>query len=65
VSDLAWAVGLTAVSAGLMWFTCLRPMRHGHAAPRITTDVSGELAALRREVAQIRDTRPHRDSAGV
>ncbi len=65
MSDLAWALGLTAVSAGLMWFTCVRPMRRRHHAPHPTTDVSGELAALRREVAELRTERSHRETAGV
>jgi len=65
VSDLAWAVGLTAASAGLMWFSCVRPMRGSRHAPGTTTDVTGELAALRREVARLRTEWTGRDVAGV
>lgn len=59
MTDLVWAVGVTAASAGIMWFTCVRPMRRGHCGPLgpTTPGAAQQLAALRREVAELRGRR--------
>jgi hypothetical protein len=54
VTSLLVALAATGLSMGVMWVVCLRPMRRHHAR-RVPADPAREqLAALRREVADLR-----------
>jgi hypothetical protein len=57
VSDLLIALGATGLSMGIMYVVCLRPMRRhrGRASQSGVDPAREQLAAMRREVASLRE----------
>ena len=57
MSDLLIASGATGLSMGIMYVVCLRPMRrhHGRTSQSGVDPAREQLAALRREVASLRE----------